>query len=164
MKKIVFLTVLSIFLTGSVIFNAACGQDMETSKMGSNEMPMNMDHNGMDHGEAGKKEETADFGDQRNDQTSAVIDAYNEIKTATEADDKDGAAKGAKSLIAALEKFDSSNLDASKRKEFTEIIDSAKEHAEHIVKSDVKHQKEHLVEATTDIKDLFALVGASKDD
>ena len=162
MKKLTVLLAVSLVIAGSVIFFAACGQTPETSNMGSNEMPMNMDHNGMDHGDSPMKADGGEFADQRNDQTSAVIDAYDEIKKSLDAGDKGSAAKGATSMLAALGKFDGSKLDESKRKEYKEIFDNAKEHAEHIVKSDIDHQKEHFEEMTTDIKDLFKLVGAGK--
>ena len=127
--------------------------------MGSNEMPMNTNHEGMDHGNTAKMPEMSDFADHHNDQTDALIKAHAEIKAGLTAADKKSAAEGATMMLGALRKFDSSNLDKEKRKEFTEIFDSAQEHAEHIVKSDVDHQKEHFEELTTDLKDLFELVG-----
>ncbi|REJ76278.1 MAG: DUF3347 domain-containing protein [Acidobacteria bacterium] len=160
-KSIVWISV-SVLFAGAALLFAACGQSSETSNMSSNEMPMNMDHNGMDHGDSPMKTDGAEFADQRNDQTSGVIDAYNQIKQALDANDKGKAANGATAMIAALQKFDSSKVAESKRKEYKEIFDTAKEHSEHIVKSDVDHQKEHFEELTTDIKDLLALVGAGK--
>ena len=43
-----------------------------------------------------------------------------------------------------------------------EILESAKEHAEHIVKSPIDHQREHFEVLSTDIKDLIGLVGSEK--
>lgn len=159
MKKARLWLVVSVSIVGSVMLFAACSQEKDTS-MGTDEMPTNMDHNGMDHGNADKMPDMSEFANHRNDRTGSLIDAHSQIKAGLDASDKKKAADGAEMMIAALKKFDSSDLDTEKRKEFTEIFDTAKEHAEHIVKSDVKHQKEHFEELTTDLKDLFELVGA----
>jgi hypothetical protein len=43
-----------------------------------------------------------------------------------------------------------------------EISESAKEHAEHIVKSPLEHQREHFESLSTDVSDLVALLGTDK--
>ena len=53
-------------------------------------------------------------------------------------------------------------LSAETHKEYMEIMESAKEHAEHIIKSDLKHQREHFLALSTDIIDLVALLGTEK--
>lgn len=66
-------------------------------------------------------------------------------------------------MIAAFDKFDASKLDAGKKKEYAEIAESAKEHAEHIIKSELDHQMEHFEGLSKDLKDLFALIGDKKE-
>ena len=161
MKKTILWLAVLLLIVGSVVFFAACAQNKGTSNGDTGQMPMNMDHNGMDHGSSPKKADAIDFDKQRNDQTSAVIDAYDQIRKALETDDKAAAAKGATGMLAELEKLNGSKLDADKRKEFDDILDNAKEHAEHIVKSEVDHQKEHFEELTGVLKDLFDIVGAN---
>jgi hypothetical protein len=43
-----------------------------------------------------------------------------------------------------------------------EILESAKEHAEHIVKKPIDHQREHFETLSTDITDLITLLGTDK--
>ena len=43
-----------------------------------------------------------------------------------------------------------------------EIYESAKEQAEHIVKSPMDHQREHFEVLSTDINDLISLLGTDK--
>ena len=55
-----------------------------------------------------------------------------------------------------------SNLTGETNKEYMEIVESAKEQAEHIVKSPIDHQREHFEVLSTDINDLVALLGTEK--
>lgn len=114
--------------------------------------------------DSNKKVESIDFSAQRNSQTAAVIDGYEEVKKALEAGDQAKAADGGKKALAAFKNFDATKITDSQRKEYSEIIDNAVEHSEHIIKSELDHQKEHFEELTTDVKDLLALVGAKKED
>ena len=98
----------------------------------------------------------------KNGETAAVLDAYFEIKNGLVADSKANTAKGGNALLAALSKFDMSKLSKEAHKEYIEIQESAKEHAEHIVKSDIDHQREHFEGLSTDITDLVALLGTDK--
>jgi uncharacterized protein DUF3347 len=98
---------------------------------------------------------------QKNDATSQIIDSYLQIKNALVADDKDGAAKGASVMLMAFSTFDMSKLGEA-HKEYMEIYESAKEQAEHIVKSPIDHQREHFETMSTDINDLITLLGTDK--
>ncbi len=99
---------------------------------------------------------------QKNTATTPIIDAYIQIKNALTTDSKDEAAKGGTALVAAFSEFDMSNLTGETHKEYMEIVESAKEHAEHIVKSPIDHQREHFEVLSTDINDLVALLGTEK--
>ncbi len=90
---------------------------------------------------------------------ASIVDGYLEIKKALKADNKDGAAAGGKALITAFNDYDMTKLTKDNHEEYMEIVENAKEHAEHIVKSALAHQKEHFEELSTDINDLIALMG-----
>lgn len=161
--KYEFLIVALVLVT--VFVFAACNSSNETvsTKDNSSDMSKDMDHkNGeMDHGDSKDKvAKSADFSNQKNEQTAEIIDAYEQTKSALDANDKSKTAEGAKAMIATFNKFDSSKVPEDKRKEFAEIVESAKEHAEHIVKSEIPHQKEHFEFLAKDMKDLLNLVNA----
>lgn len=99
---------------------------------------------------------------QKNGATSGIIDSYIQIKNALVTDDKDGAAKGASMMLMAFSNFDMSQLDEAQHKEYMEIYESAKEQAEHIVKSPIDHQREHFETMSTDVNDLITLLGTDK--
>jgi hypothetical protein len=99
---------------------------------------------------------------QKNGATSAIIDGYLQIKNGLVNDDKKAAAKGGSMILMAFSKFDMSQLGEAQHKEFMEILESAKEHAEHIVKSPIDHQREHFETLSTDVNDLITLLGTDK--
>lgn len=99
---------------------------------------------------------------QKNGATSEIIDSYIQIKNALVNDDKDGAAKGASMMLMAFSNFDMSQLGEAQHKEYMEIYESAKEQAEHIVKSPIDHQREHFETMSTDVNDMITLLGTDK--
>ncbi len=132
------------------------GHQMEASHDNSN-----------DHQDEGSVSDTSEVeanadNTQKNTATTPIIDAYIQIKNALTTDSKDEAAKGGTALVAAFSEFDMSNLTGETHKEYMEIVESAKEHAEHIVKSPIDHQREHFEVLSTDINDLVALLGTEK--
>ncbi len=176
MKKTIYGLIITALALTTVFAFAACSSSDQTASTKDNSSEMNkaMDHKDgemnhqdgeMDHGDSNdKKAELSDFSTQRNSQTAAIIDAYDQTKSGLDANDKTKTAEGAKMMLAALEKFDAGDLSESQSKEYSEIAETAKEHAEHIVKSELDHKKEHFESLTKDIKDLFALVGGDKKD
>jgi len=103
-----------------------------------------------------------DANTQKNATTSPIIDAYIQIKNGLVATDKGATAKGGTALLTAFSKFDMTALKGDTHKEYMEIYESAKEQAEHIVKSPIDHQREHFETLSTDITDLIALLGTEK--
>jgi len=99
---------------------------------------------------------------QKNAATTPIIDAYIQIKNGLVATDKARTAKGGSALLAAFSKFDMTTLKGDTHKEYMEIFESAKEQAEHIVKSPIDHQREHFETLSTDVNDLIALLGTEK--
>ncbi|MCF6278761.1 MAG: DUF3347 domain-containing protein [Flavobacteriaceae bacterium] len=133
------------------------------------------DHSNMKHEEAGhdnsdghhdgdKASETRDVSatSQKNAATTPIIDAYIQIKNGLVSDDNVATKKGGTALVAAFSKFDMSKLSGDTHKEYMEIMESAKEHGAHIVKSDIAHQREHFEVLSTDMDDLITLLGTEK--
>ncbi len=121
-------------------------------------------HGDEDHQHKGTSEEKRDIASTsiKNEKTSAIIEGYLELKNALTKDDQKGAVKGATSLLSAFAGFDMSSLTKEQHEEYMDIIENAKEQAEHIEKSPIDHQREHFEVLSTDINDLIALVGTDK--
>lgn len=94
--------------------------------------------------------------------SSPIIDNYLELKNALVADNQDKAASSGSALAKALEDFDTGKFDEGKQEELMEIIEVAKEHGEHIAKSDIDHQRVHFEEMGKDMVDLIAIAGTPK--
>lgn len=99
---------------------------------------------------------------QKNAATSAIIDSYLQIKNGLVADNKDNAAKGGTALLKAFSNFEMSQLNEEQHKAYMDIVEDAKEQAEHISESPLEHQREHFETLSTDISDLVALLGTNK--
>ncbi len=127
-------------------------------------------HSMMNHNDANghhnksnlKEERTIDVNNQKNATTTLIVEAYIEIKNGLATDSNEKTAKGGNSLVKAFTAFDMTKLSNEAHKDYMEIMESAKEHAEHIIKSDIKHQREHFLALSTDIIDLVALLGTEK--
>ena len=118
---------------------------------------------GHDHKEPSKKEDRLmAVNTQKKTASTPIIEAYIQVKNGLVADSKEAAAKGGEALVAAFSKLDMTSLQEESHKEYMEIMESAKEHAEHIVKSDINHQREHFNGLSIDVNDLIALVGTEK--
>jgi hypothetical protein len=95
---------------------------------------------------------------------TSIIDNYLALKNALAVDDSKKAASSGKMLFDAIVKLNVSTLPASKQKELKDILDDAKENAEHISVSGGKidHQREHFEILGTDLKDLIMIVGSDR--
>ncbi len=121
------------------------------------------DHGDHDHGSSEMSETgTIEATTNKNSSTSGIIDAYLQIKNGLASDDKVAAAQGGKALLGAFSKFDMSKLSGAQHKEYMDIMENAKEQAEHIVKSPIDHQREHFEVLSNDINDLITLLGTDK--
>jgi hypothetical protein len=98
--------------------------------------------------------------DKMNDaKAEAVLSAYFELKDALVKDDSKTAALAGSKLKATLKAFDKSNYTVEEQEELTDIIEDAVEHAEHIAKSPIDHQREHFKTLSKDISDMVAITG-----
>ena len=166
MKKVIGILAVALISTAiSCKDNAKQeGESQETMEntMRNEAMP-NESHEGHEHAAGTEStEREINQNSAKNTETAAILNAYFEIKNGLVADSKEKAAEGGNSLIAAIDKFDMSKLSDETHKEYMEIAESAKEHAEHIVKSPMDHQREHFEALSTDITDLVALLGTDK--
>jgi len=158
-SKIIIAIVAVTLLSFTII---SCKTDKKEIKKGVHS-EMNHDNSNEHHTKLSeKKEHTIASNTQKHLTTSPIIESYIQVKNGLVSDSKEATAKGAIALVASFLKFDMSKLTNKTHKEYMEIMESAKEHAEHIVKSDIKHQREHFEALSTDINDLVQLLGTEK--
>ncbi len=100
--------------------------------------------------------------DSGNSATEAVIDNYLKVKNALVADNQEEAAKAGGMLVTDFEEFDKTSYSSKEQEELTDIIEDAKEHAEHISESPMEHQREHFDILSKDIIDMIAITGTDK--
>ena len=110
-----------------------------------------MDHSKMDHSKM--------MNMNSDTKAEAILNDYFNLKDALVADDTKKAAQEGSKLAASLKAFDASKYTAEEQKELADIIEDATEHAEHIAKSDMGHQREHFKTLSKDMSDLIAITG-----
>ena len=93
-----------------------------------------------------------------------IVSNYLTLKNALTKDDTKGAASAGKTLYATFSTVNANSIDANKKKEYLDIVDDAKEHAEHIgANADkIEHQREHFVLLSKDINDLIRTFGTKQ--
>ena len=118
---------------------------------------MDMDQNGMQSDEMMGQ-------DQKTSKATAVLNSYLELKNALVADNTEAAATAGKTLFEDLGKFDQSSIAGAQKQEVLDIIEDAREHAEHISENSGKmdHQREHFEMLSKDVEDLIAIVGTDR--
>ncbi|RVT75377.1 DUF3347 domain-containing protein [Flavobacterium sufflavum] len=96
--------------------------------------------------------------------TSQIVTNYLALKNALTKDDGKAAAKAGKTLYTTFNAVKTNTIDAKLKKEYMDIAESAKEHAEHIGDNagKIDHQREHFVLLSKDINDLIKLFGAKQ--
>ena len=88
-----------------------------------------------------------------------VLDTYLQLKDALVNDNEGEAKKIGASMATAMGSFDISEFSSEEQANLKEIIETAKEHAEHIAKSEIGHQREHFKALSTDMIDMVAVTG-----
>ena len=94
--------------------------------------------------------------------SNGIIDSYIELKNALVKDDEKNAALAGNNLASSFRNFEMSKLNEMEHKQFMEIMEASIEHAEHIAKSDIGHQREHFESLSSDIADLITIIGTDK--
>lgn len=95
---------------------------------------------------------------------NTIVRNYLTLKNALTKDDTKGAAIAGKALYATVNSMNPNSIDAKLKKEYLDIADDAKEHAEHIgANADkLEHQREHFEMLSKDINDLVKLFGTKQ--
>jgi len=94
--------------------------------------------------------------------SDAIIDNYLKIKNALVADNQEKAAEAGGDIVGDLNDFDKSSYSSEEQQELTDIIEDAKEHAEHISENAMEHQREHFDILSKDVIDMIAITGTGK--
>ena len=95
----------------------------------------------------------------QNPESKQVVADYMTLKDALVETDEKAAANAGKKLESTLKSFNVDSYSSDQQKELKEIIESSTEHAEHIGKSDIEHQREHFEMLTKDMIDMVAITG-----
>ena len=98
----------------------------------------------------------------QNDGAKQVVADYMTLKDALVATDEGAAAKAGKKLETTLKGFNVGSYTSEQQKELKDIIESATEHAEHIGRSDIAHQREHFEMLSEDVMDMVEITGTDK--
>lgn len=94
--------------------------------------------------------------------SDAIVENYLKVKNALVADNQEKAAEAGGSLVADFNDFDKGSYSSEEQQELTDIIEDAKEHAEHISESPIGHQREHFDILSKDVIDMIAITGTGK--
>ncbi|MGB3343539.1 MAG: DUF3347 domain-containing protein [Aequorivita sp.] len=97
--------------------------------------------------------------DAQNFAAKQVVADYMLLKDALVATDEKAASNAGKKLENTLKGFKAGSYTSEQQKELKDIIEDAIEHAEHIGKSEIAHQREHFQMLTKDITDMVAITG-----
>jgi len=170
MKKLkVTLGIMAIALVTLTVF--AC-KDTKKSDGQQNENHLEMNNDSMNHSDDENMEmnhqntqndNTMD-GTQKTSKATAILDNYLHLKNALVEDDSEKAATAGKKLFDAFAQFDNASIAEAQKKEVNEILDDAREHAEHISGNSGKmdHQREHFEILSKDVEDLIAITGTDR--
>lgn len=129
------------------------------------------DHSNMDHGNMNENSEMVERAntsaggsatENENSRVGNIVQNYLQVKDALVNDNQEKAASAGGRLAAAFEDFDVEGSEAGQQQEIDDIIEDAKEHAEHIAESDISHQREHFDILSKDVNDLIAITGTER--
>tara|TARA_R110000868_G_scaffold127546_1_gene335344 strand:+ start:389 stop:958 length:570 start_codon:yes stop_codon:yes gene_type:complete len=140
------MSVAAMLLLTVTFMNAQDGHNHDKMKMGDKKMEQ-MDHSKMQANKDAKAE--------------MILSDYFNLKEALVADDAKKAAEASSKLIGSFKAFDREAYTSEQQMELIEIIEDATEHAEHIVKSPIDHQREHFKTLSIDITDMVAITGTA---
>lgn len=116
-------------------------------------------HSEMNNDMKSVSNDTMNADTQNTSDAQQVLKDYMALKDALVATDEAAASKAGKKLESTLKGFNVSSYTAAQQKELKDIIEVATEHAEHIGRSDIGHQREHFKMLSKDIIDMVAITG-----
>ncbi|EGV43398.1 DUF3347 domain-containing protein [Bizionia argentinensis JUB59] len=160
MKKVSITTAIFAMAFVSLTAMSCKDSEKEQSKAQDNYTEMNHDSadSGMNHDNMSASNDMMDSNTQSSDAKQVLAD-YMALKGALVATDEAAAAKAGRKIETSLKGFDVSNYTSDQQKELKDIIDDAIEHAEHIGKSEMDHQREHFKILSKDMIDMVAITG-----
>lgn len=93
-----------------------------------------------------------------------IVANYLKMKNALTKDDAKGAANAGKALYKTFNSTNTNSIPANQKKEYLDIVDDAKEHAEHIGDNagKIDHQREHFAILSKDMNDLIKMFGTKQ--
>lgn len=91
-----------------------------------------------------------------------IVDHYLHVKNALASDNSEEAANGSEAMVATMGKLDKSLFTPEQKKVYDENEEDLKEHAEHIGKSKIDHQREHFAMMSEDVYALVKAFGGGK--
>lgn len=141
----------TVALATTMILTISCkdANKNETAAPMSNEM----------HQETTNDKKDMAMNDSQDSKSEIILKNYFNLKDALVNDDNDAAKNLGMTLKKSLKSFHVSSYSESEQKELKDIIEDATEHAEHIGKSEIKHQREHFKTLSKDITDMVAITG-----
>jgi len=160
MKNIIFTTVVMAFVLVSC--NQKNKQEETTNTpMMENESTMDMENSTMT---MDKNTEKSKSDQSSNASINEVVANYLKLKNALVNDNCKEAAISGNALVATIGKVDMKSISKEQMKDYMDIADDAKEHAEHIGSngSDIAHQREHFVMLSKDMNDLISTFGTNQ--
>ncbi|MEO9021768.1 MAG: DUF3347 domain-containing protein [Ginsengibacter sp.] len=111
--------------------------------------------------EVSQEQGSTSTSDAQNPESQQVLADYMSLKDALVATDEKAAADAGKKLESTLKSIKLDSYTSEEQKELKEIIESATEHAEHIGKSDMAHQREHFQMLNQYVTDMVAITGTA---
>jgi hypothetical protein len=96
---------------------------------------------------------------QKSSKSDRIVANYLELKNALVADNQGEAAKVGAKMVSTFNSFDIGSFTSDEQTELKDIFEDAKEHAEHISKSPIDHQREHFEVLSKDLIDMIAITG-----
>ncbi len=147
MKTLIFSIVLS------TMFFAACNNG--TPKNQNDENTTSATAEGPD---------TKDGSVETGSSIKGLLNSYLKIKNALTKDNDKDAADAGNEMVKAFDSFDKASLTAEQAKVYNDIVDDAKEHAEHIGANagNIEHQREHFETLSQETYELVKVVGAGQ--
>lgn len=129
--------------------------------MMENDSTMNMENSTMTMEKNIKKSKSAQ---SSNASINEIVVNYLKLKNALVNDNSKEAANSGNALVATIGKVDMNSISKEQMKDYMDIADDVKEHAEHIGnnRSNIAHQREHFVLMSKDINDLIKTFGTEE--
>jgi hypothetical protein len=159
MKKVRLTT--AVLALAFVSLTAMSCKDNKKENMDDMNSEMSQDNDNNQNDDIKMDQDNMDMASNDGQMTNAkqVMTDYMTLKEALVATNKDAAALAGNKMMGSLKSFDMSGYTESQQKELKDIVTDAVEHAEHIGKSEMDHQREHFKSLSKDMMDMVAITG-----